>query len=62
MTKFCYICQGKITAMEDYRTVKGLFIHRMTLSPDGERRYCFDEYKKHRSKEATIDSIRMAGW
>ena len=40
MTKFCYICQGKIAAMEDYRTVKGLFIHRMTLSPDGERRYC----------------------
>ena len=48
--------------MEDYRTVKGLFIHRMTLLPDGERRYCFDEYKKHRSKETALDSIRMAGW
>jgi hypothetical protein len=38
MTKFCYICQSKIMLMEDYRTVKGLFMHRMTLSPDGERR------------------------
>ncbi|MEJ2573445.1 MAG: hypothetical protein P8164_07650 [Gammaproteobacteria bacterium] len=62
MTKFCYICQGKISLTEDYRNVKGLFIHRMTVLPDGERRYCFDEYKKHRSKEDTLDSIRMAGW
>ena len=62
MTKFCYICQGKISSMEDYRAVKGLFMHRMTLSSDGERRYCFDEYKKHLSKEETINSIRMAGW
>lgn len=62
MTKFCYMCQGKISATEDYRSVKGLFLHRVTLSPEGERRYCFDEYKKHRSKEDAIDSIRMAGW
>jgi hypothetical protein len=48
--------------MEDYRFVKGLFIHRMTLSPNGERRYCYDEYKKHRSKEVAVDSMRMAGW
>ena len=62
MYKFCYICQGKISLMEDYRFVKGLFIHRKTLSPNGERRYCYDEYKKHRNKEAAVDSMRMAGW
>lgn len=62
MHKFCYICQGKISLMEDCRFVKGLFMHRMTLSPNGERRYCYDEYKKYRGKEAAIDSMRMAGW
>jgi hypothetical protein len=62
MTKVCYICQGKISLMDDYRSVKGLFIHRMTLLPNGERRYCFDEYKKHLSMELMLDSIRLAGW
>ena len=61
MYKFCYICQGKISLMEDHRFVNGLFIHRVTLSPNGERRYCYDEYKRHRNKESDVDSMRMAG-
>ena len=62
MHKVCYICQGKISLTEDYRSVKGLFIHGVTLLPNGERRYCFDEYKKQLSLELTLDSIRLAGW
>jgi len=58
---FCHVCHGKLMIMDDYRLVHGLFIHRMTLSPNGDRRYCYKEYKKRQSKEVAAPAIRKVG-
>jgi len=61
MDIYCHICHGKLSILDDYRHVKGLFIHRVTLSPNGEWRYCYDEYNKRRSKQAAAYTMRKAG-
>ena len=57
---YCHICHGKLSIMDDYRFVKGLFIHRMTLFPNGDRRYCYNEYKQRQGKGMTPHTMSMA--